>query len=84
MKAIVTKAFDGVPDGLVHPKAFAKGDVVDGKLAEVAVREKWAKVVEEKPALSAPVPAETVAPPAQASAEADKEAGGATPTGLAS
>lgn len=42
MKAIVEKPFSGAPDGELHPRAFAVGDVVTGDLAIVAVREKWA------------------------------------------
>jgi hypothetical protein len=43
MKAIVTKAFPGVPDGQIHVRQFAIGDEVDGNLAAVAVEQKWAK-----------------------------------------
>ncbi len=40
--ATVTRAFFGVPDGLVYPREFAPGDAVLGDLAEIAVREGWA------------------------------------------
>jgi hypothetical protein len=42
-KAIVTKPFLGAPDGEIHPRRFVKGDCVEGKLAEVALAEKWAE-----------------------------------------
>ncbi|WP_158291875.1 hypothetical protein [Paracraurococcus ruber] len=56
MEAIVTVPFLGVPDGVVYPKDYAVGDLVTGDLAELAVREGWAK-----PAKAAPKPP---APPA--------------------
>jgi hypothetical protein len=43
LPAVVLTAFDGVPDGLVYPRAFAPGDVVMGDLGEVALREGWAE-----------------------------------------
>ena len=52
IKAKVTKAFDGVPDGAVYPKSWEPGDIVEGDLARVAVAEGWAK--EEKPAKGKP------------------------------
>jgi hypothetical protein len=42
MKAIVTNPFCGAPDGAIYPKNFQPGDIVDGDLARVAVRENWA------------------------------------------
>lgn len=42
MKAKVTKPFNGAPDGQIYGKDFAVGDIVEGDLATVAVREKWA------------------------------------------
>lgn len=56
MKAIVTKAFDGVRDGEATPRAFAVGDEVEGDLAETAIRHKQAKKV--------PAAAEEPEPPA--------------------
>lgn len=43
MKAIVVIPFVGAPDGEIYPKEFADGDIVTGKLAEVAVAEGWAE-----------------------------------------
>jgi len=43
MKAIVTKAFPGRPDDQAHVCEFVPGDEVFGELAEVAVRNGWAK-----------------------------------------
>ena len=45
MKAKVTQAFDGVPDGKVHPVTFNPGDEVEGELAKVAVANKWARKI---------------------------------------
>ncbi|MGH6773114.1 hypothetical protein [Brucella tritici] len=42
MKAIVVKAFPGVPDGEVHVRDFKLRDVVEGKLAGVAIAQGWA------------------------------------------
>lgn len=42
MKAIVVKAFPGVPDGEVHVREFMLRDVVEGKLASVAIAQGWA------------------------------------------
>ena len=42
MKATVTKAFSGAKDGEHHPTQFRPGDVVEGDLAEVAMKEGWA------------------------------------------
>jgi hypothetical protein len=49
MKAKVTQTFQGVPDGQIHTREIAPGEVIEGDLAAVAVREKWAEeVVEER------------------------------------
>lgn len=45
--AKVIKQFDGRPDKEHHVRTFYPGDVVEGDLAVVAVREGWAEV--EKP-----------------------------------
>lgn len=55
-RATVVKPFDGVPDGLVMPRAFAEGDEVRGDLARVAVEEGWAEPLE---GFEAPAPAPT-------------------------
>ena len=44
-RAIVKMPFKGAPDGEIHPRDFAVGDEVEGDLALVAIREKWAKPV---------------------------------------
>lgn len=41
--ATVTSPFPGCPDGTLHPIQFKAGDSISGELAEIAVREKWAK-----------------------------------------
>lgn len=43
MRVVVTVAFSGAPDGTVYPREFAPGDVVEGDLAAVALREGWAE-----------------------------------------
>ncbi|MBT8113721.1 MAG: hypothetical protein KJO47_08590 [Gammaproteobacteria bacterium] len=50
MKAKVITEFKGVPDESNYPVSFKVGDTVNGRLAEVAVREGWAKSLTEKPA----------------------------------
>lgn len=45
MKAIVETPFHGAPDGDVYPRWFNKGDIVEGDLANVAVKQGWAKPV---------------------------------------
>lgn len=49
MKANVTISFKGVPDDSNYPVTYHVGDTVEGRLAEVAVREKWAESLTEKP-----------------------------------
>ncbi len=50
MKARAITAFDGAKDGDLHPTRFIPGDLVEGLLAEIAVREKWAEEIEPEPA----------------------------------
>lgn len=45
MKAKVVKAFAGRPDGDPLTRQFEAGAIIEGELAEVAVREKWARRV---------------------------------------
>lgn len=54
MKAKVVKAFSGAADGQHHPKMWQPGDVVEGNLAEVAVKEKWAEPVKGAASAKAP------------------------------
>ncbi|MDI6834514.1 MAG: hypothetical protein QMD99_02220 [Rhizobiaceae bacterium] len=56
MKAKVVKAFPGRPDKETMTRTIAVDEIIDGELADVAIREKWAKpyrdpleVAEEKP-----------------------------------
>lgn len=44
-KAEVVVAFDGAPDGAVYPRTHAPGEIIEGDLAAVAVREGWAKPI---------------------------------------
>lgn len=46
MRAKVTKAFPGRPDGDVVARTIDVGETIHGELAVVAVREKWAEPVE--------------------------------------
>ncbi len=45
IRAKVIEAFPGVPDGQTRPKKFREYDEVTGDLAEVAVREGWAELI---------------------------------------
>lgn len=47
MKAKVVKAFPGRPDNEIRTRTIEEGEVISGDLAQVAVREEWAEVVEE-------------------------------------
>lgn len=51
MKAKVVKAFPGRPDNEVMTRIVEVGEVIEGELAAVAVREEWAEEVEEVEAL---------------------------------
>lgn len=42
MEARVTKAFPGVPEGEIYGRQFEVGDVISGRMAEVALAEGWA------------------------------------------
>ncbi len=50
MRAVVTRAFSGAKDGEVMPREFAKGDIIEGQLAEAAIRFRDAKETEESKA----------------------------------
>lgn len=57
--AETVEPFDGVPDGEVQPRRFQPGDPVFGELAEVAIKQKWAKPGKgEPPAAPEPEPQE--------------------------
>lgn len=43
MEARVVKNFKGVPEGDVYPREYGVGETVTGRLAEVALSEKWAE-----------------------------------------
>ncbi|MCV9907058.1 hypothetical protein OIV19_05410 [Brucella sp. HL-2] len=45
MEARVTKNFKGVPEGDVYPREYEVGEKVTGRMAEVALSEKWAEPV---------------------------------------
>lgn len=65
MKAKVTVAFPGLPDGELVVRNFNPGDEVTGDLAKVAVREKWALPIIDG---GEPAPKATAAAPAPAKA----------------
>lgn len=46
MRAKVTTEFPGRPDREVKTRTIKVGEIIDGELAEVAVREKWAEEVQ--------------------------------------
>lgn len=45
MEARVTKGFKGVPEGNVYPREYEVGETVTGRMAEVALSEKWAEPI---------------------------------------
>ncbi|MDW9818178.1 hypothetical protein [Sinorhizobium meliloti] len=73
MKAKVVKAFPGRPDNEVLTRTIEVGEVLDGDLAVVALREKWAKPYRDPAEIEAEKQAEEEAA-AKAKAEAEKNA----------
>lgn len=51
MKVKVTKEFQGVENGAIYPRLYKTGDVVEGRLADVALAEGWGDEIkrDEKP-----------------------------------
>lgn len=43
MNATAITAFYGAKDGELYPTRFEPGDLIEGELAAIAVREKWAE-----------------------------------------
>ncbi|MCW5738035.1 MAG: hypothetical protein KIS73_28190 [Enhydrobacter sp.] len=43
MNATAITTFYGAKDGELYPTRFELGDLIEGELAEIAVREKWAE-----------------------------------------
>ena len=41
---VVTVAFDGVPDGCIYGRHYEPGEIVEGDLAALALREGWAEL----------------------------------------
>ena len=41
MKVKITKEFNGVENGALHPRLYAVGEIVEGRLADVALAEGW-------------------------------------------
>lgn len=75
MKAIVTVAFKGCPEGKIYPRAFEPGDVIEGSLAVSAVAGGLAKQISAK---AAPAPKnKSQSPPKNKSAPKNKAAGDA-------
>ncbi|PWK65864.1 hypothetical protein [Aminobacter sp. AP02] len=54
MEARVTKAFPGVPEGEIYGRQFEVGEVISGRMAEVALAEGWAVKEGEKSKDAAP------------------------------
>jgi hypothetical protein len=48
MQAKVLKAFPGRPDAEIMTRTIEVGETIDGDLAAVAVREKWAEEIKIK------------------------------------
>ncbi len=57
MKVKVTKEFNGVENGALHPRLYKAGEIVEGRLADVALAEGWGDAMKSdvKPAPSGPV-----------------------------
>lgn len=70
MRAKVIKEFMGAPDHDPRTRTIAVGEIIDGELADVAIREKWAKPYRDDPEIAA----EKAAKDAAAKAEAEKSA----------
>lgn len=41
MKVKITKEFHGVENGALHPRLYTVGEIVEGRLADVALAEGW-------------------------------------------
>lgn len=41
MRVTITKQFDGCENGALHPRKIAVGEILEGRLAEVALAEGW-------------------------------------------
>lgn len=54
MEARVTKAVPGVPEGEVYGRNYEVGEVISGRMAEVALAQGWAVVEGEKSKDAAP------------------------------
>ncbi|WP_210265231.1 hypothetical protein [Ensifer canadensis] len=76
MKAIVVKAFPGRPDNEVVTRTIDVDEVIDGDLAAVAIREKWAKPYRDPAEIEAKAKADAerqAAEEAEAKAKAEAE-----------
>jgi hypothetical protein len=49
MNATAIATFYGARDGELYPTRFEPGDLIEGELAEIAVREKWAEETGPEP-----------------------------------
>lgn len=74
MKAKVTKEFRGAKDGEHHPTLFKVGDTVEGKLAEVAVEQKWAVLPRAKSSAATEQNPVEPAPPVEGATDPAREA----------
>lgn len=45
MEARVTKSFWGVPEGDIYPRRYDVGETVTGRMADVALDQRWAAPV---------------------------------------
>ncbi len=73
MKAKVLKAFPGRPDNEVMTRTVDVGEIIDGELTVVALREKWAQPYRDPAEIEADKKAAEEAE-AKAKAEAEKKA----------
>lgn len=62
----------GVPDGKAHPEQFSEGDVVTGHLADVFIKEGWAKAGKGNPPENTNLPVTATKPTPKNSAEQNR------------
>lgn len=57
MKVRITKEFHGVENGTLHPRLYVVGEIVEGRLADVALAEGWGDELKtrERPTLTGPI-----------------------------
>lgn len=54
MKVKITKEFNGVENGALYPRPYTVGEIVKGRLADVALAEGWGEELKADERLPAP------------------------------